>query len=234
VFVQLADSLVAEFDVIDLLTVLADRTVQLLDVSAAGILPADGNGQLRVMAASSEQVRLLELFQLQNNEGPCLDCHTTGRAVASEDLGESARWPRFTTKAHAAGFRSVYACPMRLRSAVIGALNLFRTTAGPMPAEDVLLARAFADVATIAILQDQTVREAETRARQLQLALDSRVVIEQAKGMPAEYAKLDMDQAFGRLRSFARSHNRRLSALAAELVNGSVELGALGASDDLV
>jgi hypothetical protein len=121
---------------------------------------------------------------------------------------------------------------MRLRSSVIGALNLFRTSTGPMPGEDLLLARAFADVATIAILQDQTVRDAETRTRQLQHALDSRVVIEQAKGMVAEHAKLDMDQAFGRLRSYARSHNRRLGVLAAELVNGTVELSALGESTD--
>jgi ANTAR domain len=205
-FVQLADSLVAEFDVIDLLTVLADRSVELLDVNAAGILLADPGGQLRVMAASSEQVRLLELFQLQNNEGPCLDCHTTGQPVETADLGTSRQWPPLQDES--AGRR----LPLGLRVPDAPALVRDRRVE-PLP-------------------QDQTVRDAETRTRQLQHALDSRVVIEQAKGMVAEHAKLDMDQAFGRLRSCARSHNRRLGVLAAELVNGTVELSALGESTD--
>ena len=227
VFVQLADSLVDEFDVIELLAMLADRSVELLDVSAAGILLADPNRGLQVMAASSEQARVLELLQLQNNEGPCLDCHTTGQPVWAEDLATTSRWPRFTNRALGEGFRSVHACPMRLRTSVVGALNLFRAEPGPLPTADVHLARAFADVATIAILQDQAVRDAEVRARQLQHALDSRIVIEQAKGMLAEHAKVDMDQAFRQLREFARAHNRRLSVIAAGLVTGEIELGAV-------
>jgi transcriptional regulator with GAF, ATPase, and Fis domain len=236
-FVHLADSLVDEFDVIDLLTVLADRSVQLLDVRAAGILLAEPGGTLRVMAASSEQAHLLELLQLQTNEGPCLDCHATGHPVASEDLAATTRWPQFTARALAEGFQAVYACPMRLRSSVIGALNLFRAERGPLPTADVQLARAFADVATIAIIQSQAIRDAEVRAHQLQHALDSRIVIEQAKGMLAEHGKLDMDRAFQRLRAFARTHNRRLSLVATELVTGELALrvvageAAAGAGD---
>jgi transcriptional regulator with GAF, ATPase, and Fis domain len=226
-FVQLADSLVDEFDVIDLLAMLADRSVELLNVSAAGILLADPDRRLQVVAASSEQARVLELLQLQTNEGPCLDCHTTGQPVSAEDLATTSRWPHFTNRALGEGFRSVHACPMRLRTSVIGALNLFRAESGPLPSGDVQLARALADVATIAILQDQAVRDAEMRARQLQHALDSRIVIEQAKGMLAEHAKLDVDEAFQRLRAFARDNNRRLSVIATSVIAGEIELGAV-------
>ena len=221
-FVQLADTLVDEFDIIDLLTVLADRCVELLDAAAAGILLADHQGVLHVMAASSEQARLLELFQLQNHEGPCLDCFSTGSAAVNQDLALSHRWPRFAPRALAAGFCAVHALPMRLRDNVIGALNVFMHDRLQATDDDLLIAQALADAATIAILQDQAVREAQVVAAQLNGALTSRIPIEQAKGILAERAQVDMQEAFSRLRRYARDHNCRLSVVATELINGTL------------
>src|SRR5688572_20194752 len=160
--VELADTLVDDFDVVELLTLLADRCVEVLDVQAAGIMLAAPDGQLRVMASSSEAMRVLELFEIQSHEGPCLDCHRTGQPVANDDLGAAGgRWPRFAGEALAAGFRSVHAVPMRLRGTVIGALNLFRTESGEMAPADIDAAQAMADVATIAILQHRASNEAQ-------------------------------------------------------------------------
>lgn len=229
-FLQLADTLVADFDIIDLLTMLADRCVELVDADAAGILLADIEGNLRVMAASSEQARLLELFQLQNEEGPCLEAYSSGRAITHTDLRSALEpWPRFTPYAVGAGFECVYALPMRLRSTVIGALNLFRAAAGPMPEADVRLAQALADVASIAILQDQATRETQIRDGQLQHALDSRVIIEQSKGILAERAHIDMANAFSLLREHARNNNVQLTAVAAQVVAGTLVLDDLAA-----
>jgi GAF domain-containing protein len=221
-FVQLADSLVDEFDIVELLTVLADRCVDVLEADAAGILLADGRGALHVVAASSEQVRLLELFQLQSAEGPCLDCFTSGSAVVNPDIEADARWPRFSVEAQAAGYRAVHAFPLRLRDTVIGALNIFTRSAAEVTERDHLVSQALADVATIAILQHRAVAEAEQVVAQLQQALTSRISIEQAKGVLAERAGLDMDKSFARLRAFARSTNRKLSEVAAALVDGTM------------
>lgn len=229
-FLQLADTLVADFDIIDLLTMLTDRCVELVDADAAGILLADRDGNLRVMAASSEQARLLELFQLQNEEGPCLEAFSSGQAVISTELRSTLeQWPRFTPYAVGAGFESVYAIPMRLRSTIIGALNLFRAEVGPMPEADERLAQALADVASIAILHDQTAREAQIREGHVQHALDSRVVIEQSKGILAERAHIDMATAFDLLRAHARNHNLQLTVVAAEVVAGTLVLDDLTA-----
>ena len=211
-FLEIVDPLVGEFDVIDVLTSLASRCVELLDVAAAGIL----------LAASTEQVQLLELFQLQSDEGPCLDCYRTGLVVASERLDAESPWPVFAAESLRVGFPSVCAVPLRLHDVVLGCLNLFMRDPVPLGALDVALARALADVASIAIVQDQATREAAVREGQLQHALSSRIVIEQAKGMLAEFAGVDMDHAFARLRSFARNRNRRLTEVAAELVAGSI------------
>ena len=228
-FVQLADSLVDDFDIIDFLTMLADRCVELVDADAAGILLADPKGRLRVMAASSEQARLLELFQLQNDEGPCLEAFATGHAVVDTDLRSAVdRWPHFAVEAIAAGFESVYALPLRLRSVVIGALNLFSEESRLMPEADVRLAQALGDVASIAILQDQGIRESRIRAGELQYALDSRVAIEQAKGMLAERLRIDMDEAFDRLRRHARSTNRQLTSVALGMIAGTISVADVG------
>jgi ANTAR domain./GAF domain. len=218
-FVDLADTLVDEFDVIELLHVLAGRCVDLLGVDAAGVMLADGHGELRLAAASSERARLLELFELQNDEGPCLDAFRTGRQVSYVDVGNGpATWPLFAARAKSEGFSSVHALPMRLRRQTIGALNLFGHPPVQLPAEDVRVAQAFADIATIAILQERLVKEREVLAAQLQTALDSRVIIEQAKGVLAERIGFDMDTAFSTLRDAARRANRRLSDVAREVV----------------
>ncbi len=224
-FVELADTLVAGFDIIEFLHVLTDRSVELLGASAAGLLLADPRGEMRVVAASSEQARLIELFQVQNDEGPCLDCIRTGQPVASADLAAaSERWPHFAAAASEAGFAAVQALPMRLRDETIGALNLFRSAPGPFDRADVRIGQALADVATIGLLNERNLRRSETLNEQLQSALNSRVIIEQAKGKLAERLGLDVDDAFDVLRSCARRSNRGLSELARAFIDGSEEL----------
>ncbi len=224
-FVELTDTMVADFDVIDFLHVLTNRSVQLLDVSAAGLLLADPRGELRVVAASSEAVRLLELFQLQNDEGPCLDCFRAGQPVSATDLSsEVRRWPQFAGAAQEIGFAAVQALPMRLRDQVIGALNLFRATPGPFDPVSMRVGQAMADVATISLLQERNMRHTDALNEQLQTALNSRVTIEQAKGKLAERLGLDMDHAFNLLRDNARSRNLRLSDLAQAFIDGSEPL----------
>jgi transcriptional regulator with GAF, ATPase, and Fis domain len=220
-FVELTDTMVAGFDVIDFLHVLTNRSVELLGVSAAGLLLADPRGELRVVAASSEAVRLLELFQLQNDQGPCLDCFRSGQPVAAVDLeAEAERWPRFSAAAGDAGFGAVQALPMRLREQVIGALNLFRAEPGAFDAEDIRVGQALADVATISLLHERSMRHSDALNEQLQTALNSRVIIEQAKGKLAERLGLDMGQAFELLRDLARNGNLRLADVARALADG--------------
>jgi hypothetical protein len=221
-FVDLADTLVADFDVVDFLHLLADRSVALLAASAAGVVLADPRGPLRVAAASSEAAGLMELFQIQNDEGPCLDCCRSGRAVTAADLaGPSQPWPRFAAAAVRHGFRSVEALPMRLRDEVIGALNLFRARPGPLDPAQLRIGQALADVATIGLLQERNVRRGEILAEQLQAALNSRVVIEQAKGKLAERLAVDTDRAFAVLRDYARNSNQRLTDVARDFVDSA-------------
>jgi hypothetical protein len=220
-FVSLADTMVDDFDVIDFLHMLADRSARLLPASAAGVLLADPRGGLRVAAASSEEAGLVELFQIQNDQGPCLDCFRTGQPVTAADLADpDQRWPRFADAATRAGFGAVHALPMRLRDQVIGALNLFSADTAPLGPADLRIGQALADVATIGLVQERNVRRAETLAEQLQAALNSRVVIEQAKGRLAERLGLDMDQAFALLREQARSSNQRLTDVARQVIDG--------------
>ena len=219
--VELADTLVADFDVVDLLTLLTDGCVDVLDVAAAGLMLAAPAGDLRVMASSSEASRLLELFELQAQEGPCLDCYRTGEPVLNQDLASAGgRWPLFAPEALAAGFESVHALPMRLRGAVIGALNLFHVDPGVMRPADITAAQAMADVATIAVLQHRASVEAQIINEQLSHALNSRIIIEQAKGMLSERAGIDVDEAFGPLRSHPRNHNRQLVDVAQDVLDG--------------
>jgi GAF domain-containing protein len=225
-FVELTDTMVADFDVIDFLHVLTSRSAELLDVSAAGLLVADPRGDdprggLRVVAASSEAARSLELFQLQSDQGPCLDCFRSGQPVTATDLSADQRWPRFAAAAGQAGFTAVQALPMRLREQVIGALNLFRATPGAFDPASVRVGQALADVATIGLLHERSMRRSDTLNEQLQTALNSRVVIEQAKGKLAERLGIDMNQAFTLLRDQARNRNQRLSDLARAFVNGT-------------
>ncbi len=227
-FVDLVDTLVDDFDVVDLLTLVADRCVEVLDITAAGLMLVAPEGDLRVVAFSSEEVRVVELFELQAEEGPCLDSFRSGQPIVNQDLEKvDGRWPNFAPVAIAAGYRSVHAMPMRLRGAVIGALNLFRAEVGDLGEFDLLAAQALADVATIAILHHRAASEAQLVNEQLTLALNSRIVIEQAKGVLAERSGLDMDQAFARMRKYARDHNLRLVDVAHGVVEGTVKIETL-------
>jgi GAF domain-containing protein len=232
-FVELADTMVVGFDILDFLHLLTDRVTHLIDVSAAGLLLADQRGHLRVVAASSEKARVLELFQIQSEQGPCMDCFRSGQPGAVTDLGvEGDRWPLFAPAAQRAGFVAVQALPMRLREQVIGALNLFRATPGTFAVADMRIGQALADVATISLLQERLLRQSEALNEQLQTALNSRVTIEQAKGKLAERLRVDTDEAFHLLRGYARSHNRRLSDLARDFVDGSEDIPTLGLASD--
>jgi len=218
-FVEFADTLVEEFDLIEFLQMVTTRASELVGSAAAGLLLSDPQGQLQFMAASDERTELLELFQVQSHEGPCQDCFHEGVPVVNADLRDAEeRWPQFAPRAVAAGFRSVHAFPMRLRQDVIGALNLFGTDVGRMEPDDVQTVQALADVATIGLLQERTVRRGELLSEQLQGALNSRVVIEQAKGAIAQMRSCSVDEAFTILRGYCRNHNLRLSAVAHAVV----------------
>ncbi len=223
-FVSLTDTLVNGFDVADLFHDLAQASVDLLGVSAAGLMLVDVNGRLRVMAASSEQARLLELMEIQHDEGACLDAHRTGRPVLVPDLDtERERWPTFSAGAQRVGYRSVYALPMRLRDEVIGALNLFHGQTHSINDETLRLGQALADLATIAILQVRAAQNSEELSNHLQTALNTRVIIEQAKGVLSVRLGLDMVDAFKALRRYARSNRQPLSAVADAVVAGTLD-----------
>lgn len=222
--VALADTLVAEFDVIDFLHTLAEASVELLDADAAGLMLIDQRGRLQVVAASTQQARLLELFELQHDEGPCLDCYREGRPVANVDPAEAERrWPAFGAVVRAAQYASVHAVPLRLRDEVIGAMNLFLADRPTLTAEELSLAQALADIATIGLLQERAVREQQILAEQLQGALNSRTVIEQAKGILAERHQLTLEAAFNVMRTHARRNGRPLLTVASDVIDGTFE-----------
>ncbi len=226
--VELADSLVEDFDVVDLLSLLADRCVDVLDVGAAGVMLVSPAGDLKVVASSSDAMHVLEVFELQSDDGPCIDCVRSGEPVVHDDLtGAGRRWPRFAPKAVAEGFAAVHALPMKLRGRVIGALNIFLTDQGAMRDADVQAAQALADVATIAVLSHRAASDAQRLNDQLTLALNTRIVIEQAKGVVAEGARIDMERAFERLRRHARNHNVRLTDLATEITTKAFRVDQL-------
>lgn len=227
-FVDLADSLVVDFDVVDLMVLLAERCVEMLDVAAAGLLLDDGTGSLCLIAATDEALEMVELFQIQADEGPCRDCFHTGSPVSTSDIAEeSARWPRFAPIAAAAGYRAIHAVPLRLRGQVLGALNLFGTEPAALSRADLATGQAFADVATIALLQSRAVNDSRLIAEQLQQALQSRIVVEQAKGILAQALGLPMDEAFSGLRRYARGRGRRLADIAREVVDGTISPDAM-------
>ncbi len=228
-FVALADTLVDDYDIIDLLDQLVAHCVALLAADAAGIMLADSREQLRLVAASSEDAQTMELLQLQSDEGPCMEAYQSAAQVRIPDLSRAAdRWPRFVAAVTKAGtFASVHAIPLRLRGQAIGALNLFHREPGALPDADLALGQALADVATIGILQERAIRRGEVLNEQLQIALNSRVIIEQAKGVVAQHLGVGMDIAFDRLRSYARGNNRRLAEVARLLVDRDLDLAVL-------
>ena len=221
--VGLADTLVDDYDVIDFMQTLAERSVELLDVSAAGIMLADSDGRLRHAACSSEQMRLVELLELQLEEGPCFDAFRNQTAVRSDTAEDTAsRWPRFAPHARDGGFVAASAVPLRLRGQAVGALNLFSARAGALDDEDLAVAQAMADIATIGILQERLIRDQSVLTAQLETALQSRVIIEQAKGIVAERDRINVDDAFLRIRRFSRNTNRLLSDTARGIVDGTL------------
>ena len=224
-FVKVADTLVADFDIIEFLAMLAEYGVDLLGVSACGILLADAEGQLNLVAASTEQARVLELSQLQNAEGPCLDAFRTMSTVTCADLtAVGDQWPTFAPAALSAGFTAVHAMPMRLRQQAVGAFNLFSAVPGSLGDETMELGQALADVATIGILHERAIRRQEVVAEQLQVALNSRILIEQAKGVLAERHQLSIDDALTALRRFARVNNRKLAEVARAVAAGELSI----------
>lgn len=219
-FVSLASSLVNGYDVVDLLSRLTEDCARLLDVASAGLLLADQRGVLHVLAASTERTRLLEVYQLQRAEGPCRDCFLTGQPVAVDNLSAyEQRWPSFVPAARALGFASVHALPLRLRNNRLGALGLFGAEVGALAPDDLVLGQALADVACVALVQDRAASDSTTVNAQLQTALNSRVVLEQAKGVLAQLGDLDMPAAFTALRGYARDNNLRLTDTAKAVVD---------------
>jgi hypothetical protein len=227
-FVSLAAALADGLDPVDLLTGLTADCARLLDVASAGLLLADRRGVLHVLAASSEETRSLEVFQLQRKQGPCLDCYRSGAPVSADDLRqETTRWPQFVPAAIDAGFASVHALPMRLRDHVLGTLGLFGDRVGALNEDDLRLGQALAYVASVAIVQDKAAADKAALNEQLQTALDSRVVLEQAKGILAQVDQLDMDRSFAVLRGYARDNNQRLTDVALAVVNRQLHAGQL-------
>ena len=229
VFVEIVDTLVAEFDIVEFLQGLTDRCAQVLDVDAAGLLLADREGRLEVVAATSGAARLLELFQLQQQEGPGLDCFRTGQPVAVPFVGAAERrWPRFARACQRLGYASVHTVPMRRLEQIIGAMNLFRVVPGGLDPSAARIAQALTDVATIGVLQQRVRHDQQRLVEQLQTALTSRVAIEQAKGVLAERWSVDPEQAFEVLRQHARRRNTRLTELAQAVVAGDDDLESRG------
>jgi hypothetical protein len=227
-FVNLADTLVADFDPVEFMHLLADRCVATLDVDAAGILLVNQYNELQTVGASSEQARVLELFELQQRQGPCMECYRTRAAVGIGNFAQGRqKWPEFSAMALTAGFGALHALPMRLRTETIGALNLFCVRPGGLDDAAIRIAQAMADVATIGLLQARAISHSELLAEQLQHALHGRVLIEQAKGVLAERLQVEMSEAFEILRRYARNHNAFISAVAEGVITGRVNMAML-------
>jgi transcriptional regulator with GAF, ATPase, and Fis domain len=222
-FVELADTLVHDFDVVGFLQMLSGRCVDLFDLSSAGVMLHDQRNSLQVIASSDERGRTLELMELQNKEGPCLDAYRTSQPVQAAGSEAIARWPAFATHARSVGYQAFTALPLRLRDETIGALNMFIGEPTPLDESALDDAQALADIATIGLLNERAVREARLVAEQLQHALTSRVVLEQAKGVLAVKLDCDVDEAFGLMRGYARNHNRRLGDVSREVVEGTLD-----------
>ncbi|WP_157002585.1 GAF and ANTAR domain-containing protein [Agromyces laixinhei] len=224
-FVTLADTLTDEYDVVDLLHTLMNETIEVVDAQASGLMLANGHNELELVASTSERADFVEVMQLNAGSGPCVQCFGEGRAVSVADVSETgAAWTEFRAAALLQGFHSVHAVPLRLRSETIGAMNLFRTSTGVLSDRDAAVAQALADVATIGILQERIIRETAIVTEQLQRALDSRILIEQAKGVVAESAGVEMEEAFAMLRDHARSSNLTLRSIAEGVVGRTLEV----------
>ena len=218
-FVELSNELVNDYDVVEMLAQLTTRCASLLDIASAGLLLGDSQDQLHLVAASSDRTHHLEVFQLQRDEGPCLDCFRDGEPVTVQDLeAEASRWPEFCRAADIVGFRSVHALPMRLKGTVLGTLGLFGKEPGGLGEDDLALAQALVHVASVAIVNERAATDRDTVNAQLERALSSRIAVEQAKGVLAHAGEMEMDEAFIVLRRYSRDHGRKLSEVADEIV----------------
>ena len=227
-FVQLADTLVDDYDVVDLMHVLAERSVGLLEADDAGILLQDGRGNLVAVASTSHEAEMVELFVVQNVDGPCRDCIRTGDRVVNVGIDEAARrWPKFVEKVRGIGFVSTHAFPLRLRSEVVGAINLFCRTDTVLDSEAIAVAQGLADIATIGLLHQRAIRHHEVLSEQLHTALNSRIVIEQAKGVLAERADIDVGAAFNLMRDYSRRGHHLLLDTAQEVIAGTLSVSQL-------
>jgi GAF domain-containing protein len=230
-FVTVADTLTDDYDVVELLQTLVEECTEILDAQAGGLMLVSSDGELQLVASTSESVELVEIMQLDAGAGPCLDCFATGEAISISDIAEAGDdWPAFRAAALAQGFLSVHATPLQLRGHVIGTMNLFGTSVGALTRRDAGVAQALADVATIGILHERLIRQSHVVAEQLQRALDTRILVEQAKGVLAQDGGLDVDEAFGVLRRYARDHDLVLRAVAEGVVNRRIDV--LATSDD--
>ncbi len=224
-FVKVADTLIADFDVIDLLHTLLIECTEILDVQAGGLMLADGSGDLQLLASTSEQADFVEMMQLNAGSGPCVDCFASGTPVSVADIESGgARWPEFRTAALQRGFASVYAVPMRLRGRILGTMNLFGTSVGKLSDRDAAVAQALADVATIGILQERGIRETSVIADQLQRALGSRILVEQAKGVLSATTELGLEEAFTAMREYARTNNLTLRFVAEGVTGRTLDI----------
>ena len=227
-FVKLADTLTADFDVVDLLHTLVEECATILDTEAGGIMLLDPSGDLHLVASTSEEASLVEIMQLSAGAGPCVDAFSSGRTVTVGDIEASgSRWPAFRDEALKHGFKSVHSTPMRLRGRIIGAMNLFSTRVGELNPADVIVAQALADVASIGVLHERNMREKEIVSEQLQYALDTRILVEQAKGVLFESTPMTMDASFGSLRTYARDHLMTLRTVASGVVDRSISVDEL-------
>jgi GAF domain-containing protein len=227
-FVRVAGTLVDNYDVLDLLSTLMNTCTDLLGVQAGGILIADGAGELELVASTSEEAEIVEIMIVAAGAGPCVDCFNTGASVSVADIEtDTGQWPRFRRSALEQGFRAAHATPLRLHGEVIGAMNLLSTGAGALSARDSQLAQALADVATVGILHERSFREPGIVAAQLHFALDTRILVEQAKGVLAQVRSCTMTEAFNALRSYAREHDTTLRAAAEGVVNRTISAESL-------
>ncbi|RFA06713.1 transcriptional regulator [Subtercola boreus] len=227
-FVKVADTLTKDFDVVDLLHTLVEECVEILGIDAGGLMLADANGQLQLMTSTSESADLVEIMQLAADAGPCIDCFATGVAVNVPDIQhDGGQWPAFQKAAIQQGFNSVHATPMKLRGHIIGTMNLFGKKSAEVSARDADLAQALTDVATIGILQERLIREGQMIAEQLHSALDTRIIIEQAKGFVAHSLSIEMPDAFFALRSYARNHNFTIRSVAEQISNQTLTVDEL-------
>lgn len=223
-FVKVAGTLMDQYDVVDLLSALVEECTDLLDIQAGGLLIANNLGELELIASTSEEAEFVEVMQLAAGAGPCVDCFHTGEQVSVDNIDASGdRWPEFRKAAMRKGFQAIHATPMRIRGKIIGSLNLLGTTPRHLSDRDAKLAQALADVAVIGILQERSLRDVNFVNEQLQLALDTRILVEQAKGVLAQMEKLDMDAAFTVLRAYSRANGISLRITAQNVINRSLD-----------